>query len=219
MTAAWEIIYRVSITLLACAIVMRALIGCDTVQKAEPPRTPAVVDAETRKLRHDAEMDRAAEDHKRAQDAEQVRQVHLMGNVALGIGSLGGLLLVGGFVVLVFLKNSIGTSLIVVGMLCLSFAWAATYYGQQIAVFSAIGFGIMAVGAMGFLAVALWKAKFWRDTATETAVLVQTEVKPALPEAERERIFGHNGTASASMSMTAKKGIAIIKSHINKEKA
>lgn len=200
------------------AIAMLLAVSCDTAQKvADPPRTPAVVDAETRKLRHDAEMDRAAEDHKRAQDAEQVRQVHMMGNVALGIGSLGGLLLVGGFLVLVFLKNSIGTSLIVVGLLCISFAWASTYYGQTMAAFAAIGFGIMSVGAMGFLAVALWKAKFWKQTATDTAILVQTEVKPALPEAERERIFGHEGTAAATMSRTAKKGIAIIKSHI-KEK-
>lgn len=196
MTVAWEIIYRV----LCASLLALCLAGCGPEKVAQPTT-----------------LDQQKVAHRAALDAEQVAQVHMMGNVALGIGALGGLLLVGGFVVLVFLKNSIGTSLIVVGMLCLSFAWAATYYGQQLAVFSAIGFGIMAVGAMGFLAVALWKAKFWRDTATETAVLVQTEVKPALPEAERERIFGHNGTASASMSMTAKKGIAIIKSHI-KEK-
>jgi len=192
--------------------------ACASLPKPAPRPAPVtIVDDASRALAHAAELDRIEEERVRAANAERARTDHVRGTL-IGWGFvLGGLALVAA-AVCAFLPVVRGYApmLGAFGVLVWACAYGMQEYGRTMALIGIVALVAALLGTVAYCVLLAYRSRFWERTAKETVAAVQNEVKPALPDAERERIFGKEGTLASTMSATAKRGVALAKKTLTK---
>ena len=197
-----------------------ALGSCASLPKPAPrPEPVAIVDDASRALAHAAELDRIEEERVRAANAERARTDHVRGTLVGWGFVIGSLCMVVAVFVGLFVERFRKECILLgaFGLIVFACAYGMQEYGRTIAIIGIVSLVGALLTALSFAVYAVVQSKFWKRTALETVKVVQDEVKPALPDEARARIFGKEGTAAATMSATAKRGVALAKKVLGKD--
>lgn len=190
--------------------VLLAVAACAALPKATPPHEPPkpveIHDDQTRKLAHDAEMDRISEKYEEARNQLRIEREQQRGRMVTLLTWGGALAILAGGVLLWF---RIGLWIVVAmaGVLSLALAFSIDRYADLLATIGLAGVGsLMAIG----LGILVWMAlDLARARATVSSMVkVGEEAKRQMPEAA-EAIFGSGGIASRIMHRPEKKVVAL----------
>ncbi len=203
----------------AILVALLALGSCASQPKPAPRPAPVTItDDASRALAHAAELDRIEEERVRAANAERARTDHVRGTL-IGWGFVvGGICVVVALFVGLFVERFRKECILLgtFGLIVFACAYGMQEYGKTIAMIGIVSLVGALLTALSFVVYSVVVSKFWKRTALETVKVVQDEVKPALPDEARTRIFGKEGTAAATMSATAKRGVALAKKTLQK---
>lgn len=195
--------YARGIRLLALSLLAILLVACVATPKPELTAMPQTLDA--------VEIATAAA--KGAVKVENLKQVARISQVIFVVG----LLLGGVGVVLLFLRQFvIGVTLICIGVVAAVVSPALVEHYEDMAKY---GYYVLMGFFALFAAVSAFAAVMWiraRTVSKETVKLIDTKIKPRLPDPARRELFGDNGIAANTLTKRTKAAIAEMRGKKNK---
>ena len=196
--------------------ILLAVAACAALPKAPPPHEPpkavSIVDDQSRRLAHDAEMDRLQERYEEARNELRLARESARGRFILILFVAGAAAAVAGAVMLFFQMKGPGGAALLVGGAMLGAALALDRYADTFALIGLIGFGTIVASGLGLL---VWQTIVILRQRAAIASLVQVgEVaKKEAPEAAAA-IFGQGGIASRTMPRPVKRIVADFRKRI-----